>query len=118
MRDETEFVVVGVWRWCGARHRCHPAVSFQRSCGTANNIQAILVMVAGCYRQLEVLIDPLQASEDGLPNAPHAKVLLDTLADRLAQLITRMPCRASVDSATTALAVILRYIHIIYQLTL
>jgi hypothetical protein len=71
--------------------------------------------VAGRHRQLEVQIDPLQSSEDRLPDTPHclapAKVLFDALADRLAQVIANMSRRVSIDGAAAASAVVLSHMR-------
>lgn len=66
--------------------------------------------VAGRHRQLEVLIDLLDASIQCLPDptdclAP-AEVLFDAFADRLADGIALMSCRAPVDGAATDARVI------------
>ena len=66
--------------------------------------------VAGCHRELELVIDSLQAAKHGLTNAANglapSEVLLDALADNLAQVITGMPGSAAVDRAATAAGVV------------
>src|SRR6185295_7273743 len=59
--------------------------------------------VAGCHRQLEVLIDAPESSVDGLAYAPDrlapAEVFLDALSDGLAYRIAGVAGRAGVDGA-------------------
>src|SRR5436190_24087467 len=51
--------------------------------------------IAGGHRELELVIDSLQATKHGLANAANGlappEVLLDAFADYLAQAITGMP---------------------------
>jgi len=57
--------------------------------------------VARQHGELELLIDSNKPAKHGLTDPPHglapAKVLFDTLANRLAQRVTEMACRARVD---------------------
>lgn len=59
--------------------------------------------VAGRHRELEVLIDPSNATVDGLANASYGlaptEVFFDTLADRLADGVTAVACGAPIDGA-------------------
>ena len=66
--------------------------------------------VAGGHGELELLIDALQSAKHGLANpadglAP-AEVLLDPLADDLAQAVARMASGAAVDRAAAAPGVV------------
>lgn len=68
--------------------------------------------VARQHRQLEVLVDPFDAAIRGLPNpadglAP-AEVLFDSLANHLADAITGVPRRPSVDRAAALMRVVAR----------
>src|SRR5215469_10419561 len=66
--------------------------------------------VARHHRQLEVLVDPLDTAIHRLPDAADrlapAKMLLDTLADDLAHMVSRVPRCTVIDRAATRAGVI------------
>src|SRR5438105_2663633 len=110
MRNETEFVAFHRSHRCDATHRCDSLASLRRSLRYSEYYSGHAREIAGGHRQLEVLIDSLQPSEDGLPDASHrlapAKVLFDALADRLAQWIARVTRGTPVDGTAAAPALV------------
>src|SRR5690242_19694643 len=71
--------------------------------------------IARDHRQLEVLIDPLDAAIDRLPNptdglAP-AEMLLDALADHLTDPVARVPRRAPIDCAAALALIVARHVR-------
>jgi len=64
MRDETEFVAFHTSHWCDATLQRRSAVSLRRFLRHREQYSGHSRQVAGRHRQLEVLIDPLQSSED------------------------------------------------------
>jgi len=71
--------------------------------------------IARGHRQFEPLIDPLESSEDSLPNSPDGlsptEVFLVTFADDLADPLALVPCRPSIDGAATASSIVLGYMR-------
>lgn len=66
--------------------------------------------VARNHRELEVLVDPLDAAIHGLPDTADrlapAEMLLDTLADDLAHLVSRVPRCTVIDRSATRVGII------------
>ena len=71
--------------------------------------------IARRHRQLELLINPADATKDRLPNPPDrfapTEVLLDPLADHLADPVAGMPRRPAVDGAAATASVVLRHMR-------
>src|SRR5512145_181506 len=71
--------------------------------------------IARGHGQFELLIDPSDAAEDGLPNpadrlAP-TKVFLNAFANHLTDPIALVPCRSTVNGTSTATRVVLRHMR-------
>ena len=71
--------------------------------------------VAGCHRDLEVLIDAFESAVDGLPNTANrlapAEVFLDALSDHLADGVTRVSRRSTIDGTAASASVVARHMR-------
>src|SRR6266581_2436622 len=85
-------------------------VSLRCSCRHRHRHSSNAQQIAGSHSELELLINPPQSAEHGLPDAADgltpAEMLLDAFADDLAQAITGMPGGATVDRAATTAGIV------------
>src|SRR5450432_2211607 len=96
--------MIGSLEHCGGTRCLLLGRSLRRSFRFCDRHSSHSQYVACRHRELEVLIDSPEASVHRLPDVTHglapAKVLFDALSDDLAQNVSRMPCRASIDRAS------------------
>src|SRR5258706_11242683 len=94
---------------------CPPSDFSDRTCGHHSRHSRHAHDVARQHGDLEVLIDPLQTSEQRLSDrsdrlAP-AEVFFDAFADPLTDPVSLMPSRAPVDSAAAATLDVHRHVR-------
>src|ERR1700758_2248443 len=97
-------------RRCHAPQAARPGGSLPRSREPLVHYSCHAREVARDHRQLEVLVDPLDAAIHRLPDPANrlapAEMLLDTLADDLAHLVSLVPRCTVIDRAATRAGVI------------